>query len=59
MCIRDRRADVGEAERTDAPGEHREHLSVLRKVACEEQHDDDLGDPVSYTHLDVYKRQLM
>ena len=38
------RADVGQLQRPEPPGEYREHLAVGGKVAADEQHDDDLGD---------------
>ena len=41
---RQERADVGQAERAYMPSEHREHLAVLRKVAGQEEHDNDLRD---------------
>ena len=41
---RQQRSDVGKPERAHAPGEHRQHLAVLREVARQEQHDHDLGD---------------
>ena len=60
MCIRDRRAAAGSHRR--AHGDAVIAVGVdasarKRGLPCDDESIRQLADPVSYTHLDVYKRQ--
>ena len=69
MCIRDRgRVERGvlhvsdEVEIVGIKEENRKvvvtGVEMFRKLLDEAQAGDNIGAPVSYTHLDVYKRQV-
>ena len=58
MCIRDRNGLIRDLN--IAPPESEEKLAVLRVVRMMEDksgRNNEAVKPVSYTHLDVYKRQ--
>ena len=54
MCIRDRL----KAEGTDEAEQRIENIDELINKAVDYEQGEENPTPVSYTHLDVYKRQL-
>ena len=64
MCIRDRNIDADLIQKGGIVGKKDESLVALQNgcICCTLKMDlveqiDDIMKPVSYTHLDVYKRQ--